>query len=139
MLTGRVLALAEAGDGGISGAIRRMVRRIGEPVILSAVRERMRLLARFVMGRTIEEALDRAAKARRWRYSFEMLDRPRFASAAGAARDALMWPGQTMFPAHRSSRHVATLAASGLPASALKLFPAITAVRTAVSSATAAL
>src|SRR3984957_9291551 len=38
MLTGRVLALDGADDGGISGAIRRMARRIGEPVILSALR-----------------------------------------------------------------------------------------------------
>ena len=62
MLTGRVLTLDERGDGGISGAVRRMARRIGEPLILSALRQGMRLLARqFVMGRTIEEALDRAA------------------------------------------------------------------------------
>jgi RHH-type proline utilization regulon transcriptional repressor/proline dehydrogenase/delta 1-pyrroline-5-carboxylate dehydrogenase len=76
MLTGRVLTLDEAGSGGVSGAIRRMVRRIGEPVILSALRQGMRLLARqFVMGRTIEEALARAgtASARRWRHSFDML------------------------------------------------------------------
>jgi RHH-type proline utilization regulon transcriptional repressor/proline dehydrogenase/delta 1-pyrroline-5-carboxylate dehydrogenase len=74
MLTGRVLTLDEGESGGLSGVIRRMVRRIGEPVILSALRQGMRLLARqFVMGRTIEEALDSAANASRWRYSFDML------------------------------------------------------------------
>ena len=74
MLTGRVLTLDEPGRGGLSGAIRGMIRRMGEPVILSALRQGMRLLARqFVMGRTIDEALSRAAKATRWRYSFDML------------------------------------------------------------------
>ncbi len=49
-----------------------MVRRLGEPVIRTALRRGMRVLARqFVMGRTIEEALTRAD--RRLRYSFDML------------------------------------------------------------------
>jgi RHH-type proline utilization regulon transcriptional repressor/proline dehydrogenase/delta 1-pyrroline-5-carboxylate dehydrogenase len=76
MLTGRVMALDDADGGGFSGVIRRMVRRVGEPLILSALRQGMRVLARqFVMGRTIEEALSRAGTgtARRWRYSFDML------------------------------------------------------------------
>ena len=49
---------------------------MGEPVIRTALRHGMRVLARqFVMGRTIEEALARAATTdgRRWRYSFDML------------------------------------------------------------------
>src|ERR1700691_2077353 len=33
MLTGRVLAIDAAHDSGVSGAIQRMVRRIGEPLI----------------------------------------------------------------------------------------------------------
>ena len=76
MLTGRVLTLDDAANGGMTGAIRRMARRVGEPVILSALRQGVRLLARqFVMGRTIEEALSRTGTAagRRWRYSFDML------------------------------------------------------------------
>jgi RHH-type proline utilization regulon transcriptional repressor/proline dehydrogenase/delta 1-pyrroline-5-carboxylate dehydrogenase len=71
MLTGRVLTLDD-----VAGAVGRMIRRIGEPVIRAALRRGMRVLARqFVMGRTIEEALVRAssAGARRWRYSFDML------------------------------------------------------------------
>ena len=75
MLTGRVLSLDEA-EGGIQAAIGRMIRRIGEPVIRTALRRGMRILARqFVMGRTIDEALARAntAEGRRWRYSFDML------------------------------------------------------------------
>jgi RHH-type proline utilization regulon transcriptional repressor/proline dehydrogenase/delta 1-pyrroline-5-carboxylate dehydrogenase len=76
MLTGRVLALDGSRDAGFAGAIQRIVRRIGEPVIQAALRQGMRVLARqFVMGRTIEEALARAttATAQRWRYSFDML------------------------------------------------------------------
>jgi RHH-type proline utilization regulon transcriptional repressor/proline dehydrogenase/delta 1-pyrroline-5-carboxylate dehydrogenase len=75
MLTGRVLTLDEPG-GGIAGTIRRVVHRLGEPVIRTALRQGMRVLARqFVMGRTIDEALARAgsAEGRRWRYSFDML------------------------------------------------------------------
>ena len=71
MLTGRVLTLDDA-PGGIQAAIGRMVRRLGEPVIRTALRRGMRVLARqFVMGRTIGEALTRAD--RRLRYSFDML------------------------------------------------------------------
>ena len=61
MLTGRVLAL-DGSHGRRPAAIAAMVRRIGEPVIRAALRQGMRVLARqFVMGRTIEEALARAA------------------------------------------------------------------------------
>jgi RHH-type transcriptional regulator, proline utilization regulon repressor / proline dehydrogenase / delta 1-pyrroline-5-carboxylate dehydrogenase len=67
MLTGRVLALDD-----VAGVIGSVIRRIGEPVIRTALRRGMRVLARqFVMGRTIEEALARADQ--RSRYSFDML------------------------------------------------------------------
>jgi len=75
MLTGRVLTVEET-EHGIAAAIARMIRRMGEPVIRTALRRGMRVLARqFVMGRTIDEALARAntAEGRRWRYSFDML------------------------------------------------------------------
>ncbi len=74
MLTGRVLTLDV--ERGLTTAIRRMLRRLGEPVIRTALRRGMRVLARqFVMGRTIGEALARAdtVEGRRWRYSFDML------------------------------------------------------------------
>jgi RHH-type transcriptional regulator, proline utilization regulon repressor / proline dehydrogenase / delta 1-pyrroline-5-carboxylate dehydrogenase len=84
MLSGRVLGLDERGR--IPAAIARTVRRLGEPVIRTALRQGMRGLARqFVMGRTIEEALERAggAEGRRWRHSFDMLG-----EAARTAADA---------------------------------------------------
>src|SRR5271166_827950 len=67
MLTGRVLALDD-----VAGVIGGVIRRMGEPVIRTALRRGMRVLARqFVMGRTIEEALARADGHSR--YSFDML------------------------------------------------------------------
>ncbi|MGH7159475.1 MAG: bifunctional proline dehydrogenase/L-glutamate gamma-semialdehyde dehydrogenase PutA [Acetobacteraceae bacterium] len=76
MLTGRVLGLDGAAASSVPLAIGRVVRRLGEPVIRTALRRGMRVLARqFVLGRTIGEALARAGtgEARRWRYSFDML------------------------------------------------------------------
>ncbi len=76
MLTGRVLSPNEAGPGAVQAAVLRILRSLGEPVIRTALRRGMRLLARqFVMGRTIGEALARAGteQGRRWRYSFDML------------------------------------------------------------------
>ena len=74
LLTGRVLTLDER--RGLPLVIGRTVRRLGEPVIRTALRRGMRMLARqFVLGRTIEEALSRADtnEGRRWRYSVDML------------------------------------------------------------------
>ncbi len=76
MLTGRVLSLDDPDRTGVPAAIGRVVNRLGEPVIRTALRRGMRVLARqFVMGRSITEALARAqsAEGRRWRYSFDML------------------------------------------------------------------
>ncbi len=76
MLTGRVLSLDDADRIGVPAAIGRVVSRLGEPVIRTALRRGMRVLARqFVMGRSITEALARAQspEGRRWRYSFDML------------------------------------------------------------------
>src|SRR5262249_40038546 len=64
----------------------RLIARSGEPVIRTAIRAAMRILGRqFVMGRTIEEALARAAVAERegYRHSYDMLG-----EAARTAADA---------------------------------------------------
>ena len=51
MLTGRVL---DEGEGGIERTLRAMVRRLGEPVIRTAVAAAMREMGeQFVLGRTI--------------------------------------------------------------------------------------
>ena len=102
MLTGRVLSLDDRERSGVTGAIGRVVSRLGEPVIRTALRRGMRVLARqFVMGRTIEEALARSTSGdnRRWRHSFDMLGESArtHADAArymGAYRDAIRRVGQ---------------------------------------------
>ena len=64
MLTGR-LVRAETRAPDLRAAWHRFVARSGEPVVRQAVTAAMRILARqFVMGRTIEEALDRARAGR---------------------------------------------------------------------------
>ncbi len=72
-LTGEVLK--DAGTG-IAGTVRGFVQRLGEPVIRSAVVQAMRILGgQFVLGRTIEEAvqLARKAEAQGYAYSYDML------------------------------------------------------------------
>ncbi len=76
MLTGRVVSLEEGERRDFGGVVRKLVQRSGEPVIRRAVREAMRILGRqFVMGRTIEEALERARplESKGYRYSYDML------------------------------------------------------------------
>src|SRR6187549_227715 len=49
-------------------------KRLGLPAVRTATRQAMRLLgSHFVLGQSIEEALARAAHAREFRYSYDML------------------------------------------------------------------
>src|SRR6266851_227723 len=79
MLTGRLLQpdhIGPGGDADLSTILRRFVARSSEPVWRQAVTAAMHILAgQFIMGRTIEEALERAAGAERhgYRHSFDML------------------------------------------------------------------
>ncbi len=76
LLTGRLVNLADGSRDDFNGALRRMVTRIGDPAIRVAVRQAMRIMGhQFVMGRDIEEALDRSLKKENaaYRYSFDML------------------------------------------------------------------
>jgi RHH-type proline utilization regulon transcriptional repressor/proline dehydrogenase/delta 1-pyrroline-5-carboxylate dehydrogenase len=74
MLTGEVLRAREA--AGMAGNLKRAMNRLGEPVIRKATLQAMRILGgQFVFGRTIDEALKRAAPERRegLTHSFDML------------------------------------------------------------------
>ena len=85
MLTGRVVKMDEEAHD-VGGFVRRLLARSGEPVIRQAMIQAMRIMARqFVMGRTIEEALERAREGESHgnRYSFDMLG-----EAARTAADA---------------------------------------------------
>jgi RHH-type proline utilization regulon transcriptional repressor/proline dehydrogenase/delta 1-pyrroline-5-carboxylate dehydrogenase len=79
MLTGRVVNLDKPvvqKSGLVSDLLGKLVARSGEPVIRAAIRTAMKILGKqFVMGRTIEEALERAIPAEKegYRHSYDML------------------------------------------------------------------
>ena len=76
MLTGEVLRGGTKPDAGFANALRRAVGRLGEPVIRQATLQAMRILGgQFVFGRTMDEALKRAAPERKrgLSHSFDML------------------------------------------------------------------
>ncbi|WP_207100360.1 bifunctional proline dehydrogenase/L-glutamate gamma-semialdehyde dehydrogenase PutA [Paracoccus shandongensis] len=84
MLTGKVL------DDDQAGTLRRMVRRLGEPVIRTAVGRAMKEMGRqFVLGQTITDALDRARAREKqgFTYSYDMLGEAAM-TGADAARYA---------------------------------------------------
>ncbi|NNJ67042.1 MAG: bifunctional proline dehydrogenase/L-glutamate gamma-semialdehyde dehydrogenase PutA [Boseongicola sp.] len=73
MLTGRVLD--ETGPG-VAGAMRQAIKRLGEPVIRTAVGRAMREMGQqFVLGETMKSAMTRAAgmEAKGYTYSYDML------------------------------------------------------------------
>ena len=73
MLTGRVLDERRAG---LTGALKGAVKRLGEPVIRTAVARAIKEMGRqFVLGENIGGAMERAAKmqARGYTYSYDML------------------------------------------------------------------
>ena len=100
MLTGHLVDLADDTRRDVHGAFKRLVGRVGEPVIRLAVRQAMKIMGhQFVMGRTIGEALARARKGRNanYRYSYDMLgeaaltqrDADRYLEAYRSAIDAI--------------------------------------------------
>ncbi len=110
MLTGRVL---DDDPNKPAASLRRLVRRVGEPVVRTAVGRAMKLLGRqFVLGETIADGLENAKPLERkgYLYSYDMLgegaktaaDAERYAQAyataieaiaAGAVRDVRSGPG----------------------------------------------
>ncbi len=100
LLTGKVLEEANDRSDSWRAALGRAVGRLGEPVIRTAVSQAMKILGRqFVFGRTIDEALKRAApeRDRGWSHSFDMLgeaakthaDAARYARAYAQALDTI--------------------------------------------------
>jgi RHH-type proline utilization regulon transcriptional repressor/proline dehydrogenase/delta 1-pyrroline-5-carboxylate dehydrogenase len=108
LLTGKVLEGAQDRSDNWKAALGRAVGRLGEPVVRTAVREAMKILGRnFVFGRTIDEALKRAApeRARGLSHSFDMLgeaaktyaDAERYADAYRGALDRIAKEAQDSF------------------------------------------
>ncbi|MBB5720972.1 RHH-type proline utilization regulon transcriptional repressor/proline dehydrogenase/delta 1-pyrroline-5-carboxylate dehydrogenase [Loktanella ponticola] len=85
MLTGKVLK-----DGtGMASVLRSAVKRLGEPVIRVAASRAMKEMgAQFVLGETIERALERGRKREKqgYTYSYDMLG-----EAALTAKDAIAY------------------------------------------------
>ena len=76
MLTGKLVQMNDATRADAPSAFKRLVGRVGEPVVRLAVRQAMKIMGhQFVMGRTISEALSRSHKGDNasYRYSFDML------------------------------------------------------------------
>ena len=98
MLTGKLVATHS--DESLGAAVNRLIARGGEPLIRAGVDIAMRLLGQqFVLGRTIEQALQRAQDAERrgYRHSYDMLgesaltgaDAQRYFDAYAHAIDAI--------------------------------------------------
>jgi RHH-type proline utilization regulon transcriptional repressor/proline dehydrogenase/delta 1-pyrroline-5-carboxylate dehydrogenase len=69
-ITARIIHPGETPDT----ILESLIKRLGIPAVRAATRQAMRLLAsHFVLGQTIEEALERARSQRALRYSFDML------------------------------------------------------------------
>jgi len=83
MLTGTLARWREAEAEPIA-QLKRLAARLGEPVVRTAVRQAMRILAsQFVIGETIEEAVTRSRAFEAYRFSYDMLG-----EAARSAEDA---------------------------------------------------
>src|SRR5690606_13205498 len=84
LLTGRLLRADELSVQPAARVLSKLMDRLGDRVVRSALRQAMRILGRqFVIGRTIDEALRRADESPQYCYSFDMLG-----EAALTAKDA---------------------------------------------------
>jgi RHH-type transcriptional regulator, proline utilization regulon repressor / proline dehydrogenase / delta 1-pyrroline-5-carboxylate dehydrogenase len=83
MLTGTLAKWHDAQEQP-TALLKRLIARLGEPVVRGAVRQAMRILAgQFVLAETIEDAVERGKERRPYRFSFDMLG-----EAARTAEDA---------------------------------------------------
>jgi len=100
MLTGRVL---EPEGPGLAGTLRGLVKRMGEPVIRTAVARAMREMGRqFVLGEDIDAAMTRARarEAKGFTYSYDMLgEAARTMADADRYHEAYAWAIERLAPA----------------------------------------
>ena len=76
MLTGKLVQLSQTTRKDLASYIKGLTARIGEPVVRLAVTEAMGIMGQqFVLGETIEQALQRSKqeKSKRYLFSFDML------------------------------------------------------------------
>jgi len=78
LLTGQILddSIADNNNPNPVVALRQLIRRLGEPVVRTAVSQAMKMLGKqFVLGQTIDEALEEARplESSGYTYSYDML------------------------------------------------------------------
>jgi len=76
MLTGKVATWHNIEGDSPTQAMTRLVNKLSEPVVRKAMQQAMKIMGhQFVLGRTIDEALDHASEDHRqgYRFSFDML------------------------------------------------------------------
>ena len=94
-VTARIIHPGETPDT----ILESLIKRLGLPAVRAATRQAMRLLgSHFVLGQTIEEALERARTQRELRYSFDMLGE----GARTASRRRTLF--RLLCPCHRCHR-----------------------------------
>ena len=84
MLTGKVIRLSRGTRSDVASFFRNLTMKAGEPVIRLAIKEAMGIMGQqFVLGETIERALQRSKQstALRYHYSFDMLGEAALTSA----------------------------------------------------------
>ncbi len=122
MLTGTLSAWREEAGDDATTIFRRLVARAGEPFVRGAIRQAMKIMAeQFIVGETIERALERAAarEALGYRFSYDMLgeaartadDAERYFAAYAAAIDAV---GKAADPATIEARPGVSIKLSAL-------------------------
>lgn len=106
MLTGKIITDHDEHQQSLKTVLMSLAKRGSEPVIRTAVGHAMRILGKqFVMGRNIQEALQRArvSEQQGYRYSYDMLG-----EAARTADDAVRY-----FKAYSNAIHAIGKAAKG--------------------------
>jgi RHH-type proline utilization regulon transcriptional repressor/proline dehydrogenase/delta 1-pyrroline-5-carboxylate dehydrogenase len=113
MLTGGILDLDPSIKADAAGWMRKLTRKAGEPLVRLAVRRAMRIIGgEFVVGRSIEEALERSAREPEVALcSFDMLgegartlqDADRYLESYQHAIDVIGARGTDRLPHERSS------------------------------------
>jgi RHH-type proline utilization regulon transcriptional repressor/proline dehydrogenase/delta 1-pyrroline-5-carboxylate dehydrogenase len=123
MLTGSIVDVDRAEVTSVGGWFARLASRLGEPFARAALRQAMRILGhQFVMGRSIEEALERAdgQAERAYRYSFDMLGEAALTEADAAHylekyRAAILAVGRAVRPdVPMTARHSISVKLSAL-------------------------
>ncbi len=120
MLTGRLIRPDAEELRNPAAVIARLATRLGEPVVRAALKQAMRIMGhQFVMGRTMQEALQRSREGENslYRYAYDMLG-----EAAMTAEDAVRYSGAySQAIAAAGAQRGATMSDEEAPSISLKL------------------